>query len=121
MGGYITEFMGHTFSNNIYHIIFSTKGRILLINDDIRTELYKYICGIARNENCLIMQINGIPNHIHMLVKIKPSLSVSEFLSKIKANSSKWVSDKFQLSYGFQWQGGYSSFTVSKSQVPAIS
>ena len=56
-----------------------------------------------------------------MLVKIKPSLSVSEFLSKIKANSSKWVSEKFQLSYGFQWQGGYSSFTVSKSQVPAIS
>lgn len=113
--------MSHTFSNNLFHIIFSTKGRVGLIRPDLKTDLYKYISGIARNENSQILNINGIDNHVHILVKLKPSISVSDFVCKLKTNSSKWVSETFKLSYGFQWQGGFSSFSVSESQVTIIS
>ena len=113
--------MSHTFSNNIFHIIFSAKGRIGLIRPDIKSDLYKYISGIAKNENSQILNINGTDNHIHILVKIKPSVSVSDFVCKLKSNSSKWISENFELSYGFQWQGGFSSFSVSESQIVIVS
>ena len=113
--------MSHTFSNNLFHIIFSTKGRIGLIRPDFKTDLYKYISGIAKNEDSQILKINGIDNHVHILVKIKPSLSVSDLVCKLKTNSSKWVSENYELSYGFQWQGGFSSFSVSESQLVIIS
>ena len=151
--------MSHTYSNNIFHIIFSTKGRIGLISSDFKNDLYKYISGIAKNQDAQILKINGIDNHVHILVKIKPSISVSDFVCKLKSNSSKWISENIDLilfrfhrdsnfitsmsgfnptinwrfknrltlwmqlgiSYGFQWQGGFSSFSVSESQVAGIS
>ncbi len=112
--------MSHTFSNNLFHIIFSTKGRVGIIRPDFKNDLYKYISGIAK-EDSQILKINGIDNHVHILVKIKPSMSVSDFVCKLKSNSSKWVSENFELSYGFQWQGGFSSFSVSESQAGVIS
>ena len=113
--------MGHTFSNNLFHIIFSTKGRIGLILPEFKNDLYKYMSGIAKNEDSQILKINGTNNHVHVLVKIKPSISVSDFICKLKSNSSKWVSENHELSYGFQWQGGFSSFSVSESQTNVIS
>ena len=77
--------------------------------------------GIAKNEDSQILKINGTNNHVHVLVKIKPSISVSDFICKLKSNSSKWVSENHELSYGFQWQGGFSSFSVSESQTNVIS
>ena len=113
--------MSHTFSNNLFHVIFSTKGRIDLIRQDFKNDLYRYISGIAKNENSRILKINGIGNHVHILVKIKPSISISDFVCKLKSNSSKWLSENNELSYGFQWQGGFSSFSVSESQIDVIS
>ena len=113
--------MGHTFTNNLFHIIFSTKGRIGLIRSDFKNDLNKYISGIAESLDSHILKINGIDNHIHIPVKIKPSISVSDFVCKLKSNSSKWISENFELSYGFQWQGGFSSFSVSESQAAVIS
>jgi len=89
--------MSHTYSNNIFHIIFSTKGRIGLISSDFKNDLYKYISGIAKNQDAQILKINGIDNHVHILVKIKPSISVSDFVCKLKSNSSKWISENIDL------------------------
>jgi len=64
--------MGHTFSNIIIHIIFSTKGRQKTLPKDFRGELFSYLYGIAKNENAQIIKINGVEDHIHILVNVKP-------------------------------------------------
>jgi putative transposase len=107
--------MGHAFSNLLNHIVFSTKGRKNLLYKDIRDSLYAYICGIAKAESCQIIKIGGIENHIHILVKLKPSLATSDFTRKIKANSSKWIHEQYPNLKVFSWQSGFSCFSVSES------
>jgi len=112
--------MGHTFTNHLYHIVFSTKNRLPLIEANIREELYKYICGIARRCNGVVIGINGTSDHVHIFAQINPSVPVSDFVRMIKANSSKWVSEKFPAKRSFQWQAGYASFSVSESNSNAV-
>ena len=107
--------MGHTYSNNLYHIIFSTKNRRGLLSDDTREELHRYIAGIIQNLDSSLLKINSVIDHVHLLCKIKPAIAVSDFVSKVKSNSSRWMEERFELPNGFQWQSGYSSFSVSKS------
>jgi putative transposase len=66
------------------------------------------------------VEIGGAEDHLHILAKIKPAISVSEMLAKIKANSSKWVNDHKMKERKFAWQEGYGAFTVSESQVPSV-
>ena len=109
--------MGHTFSNILTHIIFSTKGRMNLLYPEMQDELYKYVCGVATNNGGHILQINGIEDHIHILVKIKPCSSISDFVRTIKVASSGWIHERFHNMKDFGWQSGYSAFSVSKSSV----
>jgi len=112
--------MGHTFTNHLYHVIFSTKGRQPLVKSDIRDELYKYICGVARKQHAVVIRVNGTADHVHLLIKVKPVTAVADVVRTIKANSSKWLSETFPAMRGFQWQPGYSSFTVSQSAAGAV-
>lgn len=112
--------MGHTYSNNLYHIIFSTKDRCGLIADVYRQELHPYMGGVVGNLDCNVLCLNSVMDHVHLLCKIKPALSVSEFVSKLKSNSSRWMKEKFDLPFGFGWQSGFSSFTVSESSVEDV-
>ena len=112
--------MGHTYSNNLFHIIFSTKDRRGLLTDKNRDETHRYITGIIRNLDCTLLRINSVSDHAHLLCKIKPSLAVSEFVSKVKSNSSRWIKEHFEMPYGFQWQGGFSSFSVSESAANSV-
>jgi putative transposase len=112
--------MPSTFTNLLYHIVFSTKQREPLITENLREELYKYIGGIIRGEEGILIEIGDIDDHIHLLVKIKPSISISEMLNKIKANSSKWFNENQKSSRRFAWQEGYAAFSVSESQAPNV-
>jgi len=112
--------MGHTYSNNLYHIIFSTKDRCGLLMDKNREEVHRYITGIIRNLDCSLLKINSVTDHAHLLCKIKPSVSVSDFINKFKSNSSRWMKERFELPYKFQWQSGFSSFSVSESAVKSV-
>ena len=112
--------MGHTFSNLLNHIVFSTKGRKNLLYKDIRDSLFSYICGIAKAENCQIIKIGGIEDHIHILIKLKPSLAPSDFVRKIKANSSKWIHEQYPNLKDFSWQSGFSCFSVSESAKESV-
>lgn len=114
--------MGHTFCKNVYHIVFSTKQRAaFLVSDPVRDELCKYICGIARNMKGQVIRINAVADHIHILSMVHPSVSIAEFVRTLKANSSKWISGKFDRLGDFQWQSGYDCFSVSESRIPAVS
>ena len=107
--------MGHTFTNHLYHIVFSTKDRRSLLEDRSQEETHRYLCGIARSQECSILTINSVSDHVHILARIKPAMAVSDFVGKVKANSSRWLKERFDLPFGFQWQIGFSSFTVSQS------
>jgi putative transposase len=83
--------MPGTYSNLLYHIVFSTKDRAPLISDEIKVELYRYMAGITREEGSTLLEIGGIEDHVHLLAKFKPSIAVSDMLRLIKTNSSKWM------------------------------
>lgn len=112
--------MGHTYSNNLFHIIYSTKNRQGLLADRFRDEFHRYTTGIVKNLDCSLIRINSVIDHAHLLCKIKPSLSVSDFVNKVKTNSSRWINERFELSYKFQWQSGFSSFSVSESTCESV-
>ena len=102
-----------------YHIVFATKLRRPLIGDDYCDRLYGYIAGIVNNMKSRLHIVNGTDNHIHMLVSLPPDITVSEFMRIIKVNSSRWIHQtlKFEL---FEWQEGYSAFSVSHSALSDV-
>jgi putative transposase len=112
--------LSSTYTNLLYHILFSTKSREPIITADWKEELYRYLGGIIRAEGGVCLEIGGIEDHVHILAKLKPTISVAEMLKLIKANSSKWVNDHKVIDRGFGWQVGYAAFSVRESQVEAV-
>ncbi len=110
--------MASTFTNLLYHVIFSTKNRERTIKFDIQDELYRYIGGILKNEGGILLAAGGIADHVHILVKLKPVHALSDMVRLVKGNSSKWLNEKKRLSSRFAWQEGYGAFSVSESQLP---
>ncbi len=112
--------MPSTYTNLLFHIVFSTKHRQPLITCDLREELYRYIGGILRSEGGKLLEIGGTDDHVHILAKLKSTDSVSDTLRLIKANSSRWVNEEKRSAARFEWQEGYGAFTVSESQSDAV-
>jgi REP element-mobilizing transposase RayT len=111
--------MPSTYTNLVYHIVFSTKNRQPLITDEFKEELYRYIGGIIRAEGGVQIEIGGVADHVHILAKFKPSIAVSDMLRLIKANSSKWANEGKSKQH-FAWQEGFSAFSVSESQFDLV-
>ncbi len=109
--------MANTFTNLLYHIVFSTKDRIPVIHGEMRERLYEYIGGIVRGERGILLEIGGVPDHVHLLVKLKSDMAVAEMVRLMKSNSSKWLSELDGARAHFEWQTGYGAFSVSESQV----
>jgi len=112
--------MGHSHTNLLYHIVFSTKDRQALLDAEISTRLYAYLGGAIRSEGGVSICINGGADHIHILAKLRQDKAVSEVLRAIKANSSGWIHRTFRPLSGFAWQSGYGAFSVSQSQVDKV-
>jgi putative transposase len=102
----------------VLHLIFSTQGRRPLIKPEFRNDLFAYLGGIIREMQGTALIINGTSDHIHALVRIRPTHSAAEIARVIKANSSKWVRAK--RSSEFAWQTGYGVFSVSESSVASV-
>ena len=112
--------MANTFSQIYIHIVFAVKYRENLIAKKWSEELYKYICGIVNNNHQKIYAINGMADHIHILLSIKPNTLLSDLVRDIKASSSKWINIKKFADGKFQWQEGFGSFSVSQSQIDKV-
>lgn len=108
--------MGHTFSNILIQVIFSTKNREPLIRTAFRERLYEYMCGVARNEFGHVLCIGGMADHIHGLLVVNPRVSISDAIGKWKSLSSGWVNRELPDFAPFYWQAGYGAFSVSKSR-----
>ena len=110
--------MSHSFIKMWAHIIFSTRGRVPVIDDALRAELYPYMASIINREFGFTRRIGGTSNHIHLLVHVKSTACAADMMRVVKANSSRWVHRHFRLSYRFAWQTGYGMFSVSASRLP---
>ena len=112
--------MAGTYTKLVYHIIFSTKDREPLVTPKLRETLYPYIGGIIRGQDSTLQAIGGMPDHIHLVARLKADISVSEIVRLVKANSSKWVNEQTDCAGRFAWQSGYGAFSVSLSQLAAV-
>jgi REP-associated tyrosine transposase len=112
--------MAQSFTNLIYHIVFSTKDRQPLITDAHQTRLYDYIGGTIRELGGILLAINGTEDHVHLLAKLRPDKALSDVLRDLKANASGWMHDVFPDLKDFSWQRGYGAFTVSQSNVEKV-
>ncbi|WP_264531740.1 IS200/IS605 family transposase [Flavobacterium sp. N502540] len=112
--------MASTYSQLYIHIVFTVKGRQNLISKNWKDELYKYMTGIISNKGQKLIAINGMPDHIHILVGLKPDKSISDLVRDIKANSSKFINDKKWINGKFEWQNGFGAFSYSHSHLANI-
>jgi len=112
--------MANTYSQIYIHIVFAVRGRENLISPRRKDELYKYITGIISNEGQKLIAINGMPNHIHMLIGLKPNKSLSDLIRDVKANSSRFINEQQWTAGKFEWQSGFGAFSYSHSQLTNI-
>lgn len=112
--------MAQSYTNLIYHIVFSTKNREPVITPAVQSRLYDYIGGSIRSQGGVCLAVNGMSDHVHLLAKLRADKSVSDVLRDLKANASGWMHDVFPELNDFSWQRGYGAFTVSASQIKSV-
>lgn len=112
--------MSNTYTQIHIHAIFAVQNRICLIRETWKNELYKYITGIIQKQGHRLLIINGMPDHIHLLMGTRPVQSLSNLMQDIKGGSSKWINDKRFVQGRFSWQEGYGAFSYSKSQLSEV-
>jgi len=108
--------MANTYSQVNIHCVFAVKGRKSFLSSEIRPQLFRYMHGILKNQNVHSLAINGWINHVHVFFELPMTISISDVMRDLKANSSKWINDGDLMKGHFQWQEGYSAFSYSKSQ-----
>lgn len=112
--------MPGTFSQIYIHCIFAVKNRAPYLKKEFREEVFKYISGIITNKGHKAIIVNGMYDHIHLLIGLKPSNSLSELIRDVKNNSSNFINKNNWLTQKFKWQEGYGAFSCSHSQLGAV-
>src|SRR4030095_8615125 len=105
------QVMAGTFTQLYIQYVFAVKGRRNFILPSFEEELYKYMAGIIRNKGVKPLAINGMPDHVHILVGLKPIVAISDLIRDIKNNSSNFINEQGWLKNKFEWQEGYGAFT----------
>lgn len=112
--------MANTYSQIYIQIVFAVSGRENLISKQWKDELYKYMTGIVTNDGQKLLAINGVADHIHILLNIKPNIALSDLVRDIKANSSRWINERKFVRGKFEWQEGFGAFSYSLSQLDDV-
>ncbi|MGH9782892.1 MAG: IS200/IS605 family transposase [Terriglobia bacterium] len=108
--------MAHSHICCLVHIVFTTVGRRPLIHSEMRERLHAYIGGIARENGMAALAVGGVSDHVHMLLSLSRTASVSKAVQLLKAGSSKWVNEKFAGKGRFSWQEGFGAFSIGVAQ-----
>jgi REP element-mobilizing transposase RayT len=112
--------MANTYTKIYIQIVFAVKGRQNLISKENREELHKFITGIVSNRGQKLFAVFAMPDHVHILVSMSPTVSISDLVRDIKAGSSKFINDKKWMNEKFNWQEGYGAFSYSKSNIDLV-
>lgn len=109
-----------TFSQIYIQVVFAVKGRQSLISIDWEDDLYRYITGIVQNKGQKMLAINGMPDHIHFLIGMKPNCCLSDLVREVKKSSNAWVNDGKRCKFKFEWQQGYGAFSYGRSRLDNV-
>lgn len=112
--------MANTYSQIYIQIVFAVKGRENLIKESFRDELEKYICGTVDNLQQKPLAIYCMPDHLHLLVGLKPTIAIADLVRDIKTSATKFIKEKRWVQGIFEWQAGYGAFSYSKSQLDNV-
>lgn len=112
--------MSQSLGHSNFHIVFSTKNRLPLITKNLEAPLYAYMSGICNNLKCPAHIINGMPDHIHILLELHRTIPIATLIGKIKANSCRWIRQEFIKNEIFAWQNGYGYFAVGSQQLDVV-
>lgn len=107
----------HSFVSCLVHVVFSTKDRRPLITPELEKELWPYLGGIARQNKMKALKVGGVADHVHILLTLPATMSISKAVQLIKGNSSKWIHETFSEHSSFEWQEGYGAFSISISGI----
>jgi putative transposase len=109
--------MPQSLAHVLVHVVFSTKGRrALLQNNDLCTEMHRYLAGVSANLDCHAIIVGGAADHVHLLANQSRTIALAEWVKELKRASSLWAKKKSPQWSLFQWQAGYGAFSVSQSQ-----
>jgi REP element-mobilizing transposase RayT len=110
--------LSHTFANVLVHVVFATKNREKRLTAAVRDRLHAYLASVVKAEGGCVYTVNGGLEHVHLLLRLAPSRSLSDLMRLVKTNSSRWMRQELDPHFG--WQRGYSAFSVSHSQFAAV-
>jgi putative transposase len=112
--------MANTFSQIYIQTVFAVENRQSLITQDFKEDLYKYITGIVQNQGQKLIAINGMPDHVHILIGLKPAMALADLVREIKADSTNFINRERFVRGRFNWQEGYGAFSYGHSQLNTI-
>ncbi len=113
-------FMANTFSQIYIQTVFAVSSRMSLITPTFKEDLYKYIAGIVRNQGQKLISINGMPDHVHILIGLRPAMALADLVQEIKSDSTNFVNKNKWVRGRFSWQEGYGAFSYGHSQLDTI-
>jgi REP element-mobilizing transposase RayT len=112
--------MANTYTQIYIQVVFAVQGRQCLIQPDHKEEIYRYITGIVTNQGQKMLQINGVADHVHLLIGMKPNVALSDLVRDVKVGSSKFINEERWIKGRFNWQEGFGAFSYGHSQLDKI-
>ena len=112
--------MPNTYTQLLFHVVFSTKNRQRTLPDGHREVLYRYIWGIHKNLDCHLYRIGSIDDHVHILTAIPTTLSLADYVKEVKTGSSRWLKEQAEFRRFEGWQDGYGAFTATFSEKDSL-
>lgn len=112
--------MGDTFSQIYIQVVFAVKFRQSLIQPEWEVQLHKYITGIVQGKGQKLLAINGMPDHIHFLIGMKPDCNLSDLVREVKKASNEYVKEQRFTQHEFKWQEGFGAFSYSHSSLDSV-
>ena len=112
--------MSGTFSQLYVQVVFAVKGRENLIQREYREALHEYMAGIIKGKGQKPIIVNGVGDHVHLFVGLKPFISISDLVRDVKNNSSNFINSKKMVAGKFSWQEGFGAFSYGQSQVESV-
>jgi putative transposase len=112
--------MPQSLSQVIVHVVFSTKDRHKFLDKSIAPRMHGYLATVCRDSNCEAYRVGGMPDHVHLAVRLGRTISQADLIEKVKVTSSSWIKEQGNAYQSFHWQRGYGTFSVGFSQLEAL-
>jgi putative transposase len=112
--------MAGTFSQIYIQVVFAVKGRENLISNSWKNDLHKYLAGIIKGKEQKPIIVNGMPDHIHAFIGLRPSMAISDLVRDMKNNSSNFINERKWIKGRFSWQEGYGAFSYSHAHIQRV-